>query len=129
MFLLGVGAISSTLMIPFWHKTATFNGSEHSIALFVLVFFLSLVDCTSSVLFLPFMGVFKEIYLNSYLVGEGMSGFVPSIGKRNSFKETFPYFRPYKSFPSIAALIQGVGGNPYCDNVTKIENGTLVSIL
>jgi len=103
MFLLGVGAISSTLMIPFWHKTATFNGSEHSIALFVLVFFLSLVDCTSSVLFLPFMGVFKEIYLNSYLVGEGMSGFVPSI----------------------AALIQGVGGNPYCDNVTKIENGTL----
>ena len=92
MFLLGVGAISSTLMIPFWHKTATFNGSEHSIALFVLVFFLSLVDCTSSVLFLPFMGVFKEIYLNSYLVGEGMSGFVPSIGKNNSFKEIFHYF-------------------------------------
>ena len=80
---------------------------EHSTALFVLVFFLSLVDCTSSVLFLPFMGIFKDIYLNSYLVGEGLSGFVPSI----------------------AALAQGVGGNPYCENVTKINpDGTTVSL-
>ena len=55
------------------------------------------------------MGVFKEFYLNSYLVGEGLSGFIPSL----------------------AALAQGVGGNPYCDNVTYVDgNDTLiVSIL
>ena len=40
----------------------------------------------------------RDIYLNSYLVGEGLSGFVPAI----------------------AALIQGVGGNPECGNVTKV---------
>jgi riboflavin transporter 2 len=37
--------------------------------------------------------------LNSYLIGEGLSGFVPSI----------------------AALIQGVGGNPECRNVSKVS--------
>merc|ERR1712055_385719 len=64
---------------------------------------LTLVDCTSSVLFLPYMGLFRSLYLNSYLIGEGMSGFVPSI----------------------AALTQGVSGNPVCTNMT-LDNGTVV---
>ena len=38
----------------------------------------------------------RATYLNSYLVGEGMSGLVPGV----------------------IALAQGVGGNPYCQNVT-----------
>jgi riboflavin transporter 2 len=46
------------------------------------------------------MSKFQEIYLMSYFIGEGLSGFVPSI----------------------VALIQGVGGNPECRNVTG-ENG------
>lgn len=104
--LLILGSASSTLLVSFWHKTSVIGGVDHSTALFVLVFFLSLVDCTSSVLFLPFMGVFKELYLNSYLIGEGLSGFIPSI----------------------AALAQGVGGNPYCENVTHVDaNGIVVS--
>ncbi len=45
----------------------------------------------------------RATYLNSYLVGEGLSGLVPAV----------------------IALIQGVGGNPYCQNVTD-ENGTVV---
>ena len=103
--LLLMGSASSSLLVSFWDRTSVFGGQDHSTALFVLVFFLSLVDCTSSVLFLPFMGVFKEIYLNSYLVGEGLSGFIPSL----------------------AALAQGVGGNPYRDNVTYIDgNGTFI---
>ena len=40
--------------------------------------------------------LFRATYLNSYLVGEGMSGLVPGV----------------------IALAQGVGGNPYCENVT-----------
>lgn len=101
VFLLLMGSASSLLMVTFWHRTSTIGGQEHSTALFVLVFFLSMVDCTSSVLFLPFMGVFKELYLNSYLIGEGLSGFIPSI----------------------AALAQGVGGNPYCETIA-VDNGT-----
>lgn len=43
------------------------------------------------------MAKFKEIYLTSYFIGEGLSGF----------------------FPSIIALAQGVGGNPECRNGTE----------
>jgi len=67
----------------------------------VLVFFLASVDCSSRVLYLPFMARFQPIYLSSYFIGEGLSGFVPSI----------------------VALIQGTGGNPECRTVVN-ENGT-----
>lgn len=45
---------------------------------------------------------FREIYLNSYLIGEGMSGLLPAL----------------------VALAQGVGGNPYCDTVRKYNETT-----
>lgn len=51
---------------------------------------------------MPFMARFHAIYLTSYLVGEGLSGFLPSL----------------------VALAQGVGGNPECRNVTFIINET-----
>ena len=79
LILLLIGTTSSFLLSAFWDETTIIGGVEHSTWLFVLVFFLSLVDCTSSVLFLPFMAIFRDIYLNSYLIGEGMSGFIPSI--------------------------------------------------
>merc|ERR1712183_1136380 len=96
--------MGASLALPLaWDWTYSIRGSSHSIGLFICVFCLSLVDCTSSVLFLPLMGLFRQIYLNSYLIGEGMSGFIPSI----------------------ASLGQGVGGNPECVNIT-LENGTVV---
>lgn len=64
------------------------------------MFVTAIVGCTSSVLFMPYMRNYREIYLVSYLVGEGLSGFVPSV----------------------VALIQGVGGNPECLNSTKAES-------
>lgn len=100
--LLTLGTTAGILLALYWDRTLTVAGSNHSVALFALVFFLSLVDCTSSILFLPFMAVFRDIYLNSYLVGEGLSGFIPSI----------------------AALTQGVGGNPYCKNVSVFNATT-----
>ena len=94
--LLSVGCLASLGLVLGWDLTASLADRERSVGLFVAVFCLALVDCTSSVLFLPYMAVFKEIYLNSYLIGEGMSGFVPSI----------------------AALSQGVTGSPECVNGT-----------
>jgi riboflavin transporter 2 len=47
--------------------------------------------------------VYRDIYLNSYLIGEGLSGFIPSL----------------------AVLVQGVGGNPECRNVTVPTNDSL----
>jgi len=101
--LLGLGCAASLGLALGWDLTAEVAGAERSVSLFAFVFLLSLVDCTSSVLFLPYMGLFRDVYLNSYLVGEGMSGFIPSI----------------------AALAQGVSGNPTCQNVT-LSNGTTV---
>lgn len=46
--------------------------------LLILVFFLSLVDCTSSVTFLPFLAHFKPSYMTAFYIGEGMSGLIPT---------------------------------------------------
>lgn len=66
------------------------------------MFFVAAVDCSSRVLYLPFMAHLKSIYLPSFFIGEGLSGFIPSI----------------------IALVQGVGGNPECRNNT-FGNGTI----
>ena len=92
-----IGVLSSLLIALFWQKTSLIGGAEHSTALLALLFCLSLVDCTSSVLFMPFMARFRQFYLASYLIGEGLSGFLPSL----------------------FALAQGVGGNPECRNGTS----------
>lgn len=96
---LALGCVASLLLALLWQKTSWVGGTEHSTALLTLVFLLALVDCTSSVLFLPYMAVWREIYLSSYLVGEGLSGLLPAL----------------------MALAQGVGGNTKCENVTKFN--------
>lgn len=47
--------------------------------MFAMFFGLSLVDCTSSLTFLPFMGNFHPSYTTSYFVGMGVSALVPSV--------------------------------------------------
>lgn len=97
--LLGAGSISIYVLAFVFSETTRIFGDEHSTALLGLMFISSFVGCTSSVLFMPYMRNYREIYLVSYLVGEGLSGFLPSI----------------------VALVQGVGGNPECVNVTRPE--------
>ncbi|CAL8075195.1 unnamed protein product [Orchesella dallaii] len=100
-FVMSFGLTSTILLGLFWDKTTYVAGADHSTALLVLVLFLASVDCSSRVTYLPFMAKFNEIYLTSYFIGEGLSGFLPSI----------------------IALAQGVGGNPECRNNT-FGNGT-----
>lgn len=95
-----VGVIASLLLPLLWQETTVIAGTKHSTALLSLVGLLSLVDCTSSVLFMPYMAVWRQLYLPSYLVGEGLSGLIPGL----------------------VALVQGVGGNPSCRNVTDNNN-------
>lgn len=90
--LLSMGVVSAISMAFFYDVTAYVFNSNRSIALFIAVFGFALVGCTSSVLFMPWTGRFREIYLITYLIGEGLSGFLPSI----------------------VTLIQGVGGNSEC---------------
>lgn len=86
-FTMAMGCITAMGMAFFYQSTMTINGNEHSVAYLIFVFLFATVGTVSSVLFLPFMGRFRECYLVSYMCGQGMNGL----------------------FTSILTLIQGIG--------------------
>lgn len=102
--IISLGTVASFLMGFFWKETIVVAGVSRSVALLVLTFFLSVVDCTSSVTFLPFMMRLKPQYLTTYYIGEGVSGLLPAL----------------------VALIQGVGV-VHCINSTQSLKHTLNS--
>ncbi|KAL5233252.1 hypothetical protein ACI65C_000662 [Semiaphis heraclei] len=72
------GVASVFLLAGFYDVTGVVFGRPHSVVLYVLTFAVALVGCTSSVLFIPSLARYPDIYLVTYMVGEGISGFVPS---------------------------------------------------
>ncbi|XP_060873247.1 riboflavin transporter 2 isoform X2 [Metopolophium dirhodum] len=72
------GVASVFLMAGFYDVTGSVFGQKHSVVLCALTFTMALVGCTSSVLFIPSLARYPDIYLVTYMVGEGISGFVPS---------------------------------------------------
>ncbi|XP_072250881.1 solute carrier family 52, riboflavin transporter, member 3-B [Leuresthes tenuis] len=99
--IVGLGIIATFLLAFFWKHTVTIADSLHSVPLLILSFLLSVVDCTSSVTFLPFMMRLRPQYLTTYFAGEGLSGLVPAL----------------------VALIQGVGV-VHCKNATLATNSS-----
>ncbi|XP_054465506.1 solute carrier family 52, riboflavin transporter, member 3-A [Anoplopoma fimbria] len=77
--ILSIGVLSCILLAFFWDKTTIVAGASRSTAFFIITFFLSLVDCTSSVTFLPFMMQLPAKYITTYFIGEGLSGFIPGV--------------------------------------------------
>lgn len=102
--IVGLGVIATFLLAFFWRHTVAIGSSMHSVPLLVLSFLLSVVDCTSSVTFLPFMMRLRPKYLTTYFAGEGLSGLVPAL----------------------VALIQGVGV-VHCQNATLADAGTITA--
>uniref|UniRef100_A0A8D2CJI4 Riboflavin transporter n=1 Tax=Sciurus vulgaris TaxID=55149 RepID=A0A8D2CJI4_SCIVU len=96
-----VGTVACVLFAFLWNMTSWVLGGQHSIAFIVLTFLLALVDCTSSVTFLPFMSRLPTHYLTTFFVGEGFSGLLPAL----------------------VALAQGSGVTT-CVNVTETSNTT-----
>ena len=74
-----VGSVAAILLAFFWRKTTVVAEVERSIAFLALMFIIALGDCTSSVVFLPFMNIFKPQYMTLYFIGEGFSGLLPSL--------------------------------------------------
>lgn len=66
-------------MVFAWQQKDIINGNEHSVAFLLLTFFLAIVDCTSSVLYTPFMSSVPSKFLVAHLIGQALSGLVPSF--------------------------------------------------
>ncbi len=94
-----IGSISMFALALTYHVTSVIFNARHSVCFFLFSFLLAMVGCTSSVLFLPFMNKLPELYLIPYFIGEGLSGLIPSA----------------------IALLQGVGKEAACVNVTRAE--------
>lgn len=99
-----IGTAACIVLLCFWKSTVAIGPKDVSLALMIAAFCLSIVDCTSSVVYLPFMARFRDVYMTSFLIGEGMGGLVPSL----------------------VALAQGVT-EPACVNISVIDpdNGSL----
>ncbi|NXW87349.1 S52A3 protein, partial [Alopecoenas beccarii] len=74
-----VGVVACLLLAFLWNYTSTIAGRTYSTAFLILTFFLALVDCTSSVTFLPFMMQLQPQYLTTFFIGEGFSGLIPAL--------------------------------------------------
>ena len=70
-FIYGIGTVSCFLLAFLWNKTNGVLGEDHSVALIILTWCLALVDCSSSVTFLPYMGQFSPELISALFVGEG----------------------------------------------------------
>ncbi|NXJ83205.1 S52A3 protein, partial [Trogon melanurus] len=97
-----VGIVACLLLAFLWDYTSPVAGQPHSTAFLILTFFLALVDCTSSVTFLPFMMHLQPRYLTTFFIGEGLSGLIPAF----------------------IAIAQGAGISS-CVNVTQTVNVTI----
>jgi hypothetical protein len=74
-----LGAISMVLLGFLWDTTDYVAGREHSVPLLVLSFTAALADCTTSLLFWPFVGRFPSPYAAALSTGEGLSGLIAAI--------------------------------------------------
>ena len=74
-----VGIIVPLILVNTWSMNIHLFGSQRSIYLLIFGFFLALVNCTSSVTYLPFVNRFDSKWLNIYFGGESLSSLIPAI--------------------------------------------------
>ena len=74
-----IGMISCFLLIFFWSYTTIVGNERRSTALLILAFFLSLLDCTSSVSFADYINRFRKEFTNTLFLGESLTSILPSL--------------------------------------------------
>lgn len=89
-----IGLVSLAVIALFWDKTVWISGKHRSLPFFFGVFFLAILDCSCTIVFLTYIGKFKENYVTALYIGEGISSLIPSL----------------------FALAQGTGGEEKCTN-------------
>jgi riboflavin transporter 2 len=74
-----IGMSSCFLLIFFWKNTTIIQNQSYSLALLILAFFLSLLDCTSSVSFADYIQKFRKEFTSSLFLGESLTSIIPSL--------------------------------------------------
>ena len=74
-----LGVVTCVLLAVFWDYTTVLFNKRHGVALLVLSFFLALVDCTSSLVYIPYMERFPDRYISALFIGEGLGALLPSL--------------------------------------------------
>lgn len=96
-----VGVIACFIVALFWQRTVFLFGRERSIWLLSCIFILSMLDCTSSLVFFDYMKRFRTHYLKAVFLGEALTS----------------------AIPTLLILAQGVAGETIC---IKSINGTFL---
>jgi riboflavin transporter 2 len=68
-----IGMISCLLLVFFWSHTSFIFKQNRSVSLLTLSFFLSLLDCTSTVTFSDYMTRFRTEYTSAVFLGESLN--------------------------------------------------------
>ena len=99
LIIIGVGMAMCLSLVFLWDQTASIAGKERSVGLLSAASILALVDCTSSVVYIPYMAKLKTQYLTAYFIGEGFGSLIPGL----------------------VGLVQGIGSEPNCVNSTVVN--------
>lgn len=89
-FIFIIGLVSYIPLAYLWNKTQIIANEKRSIWLYVFTFSLGILDSTSTVTFLPYIG---KYYRKEYIVSNGIGETLAAM------------------LPSLLALIQGIGKN------------------
>jgi riboflavin transporter 2 len=101
-FLFFVGLIAGALLALFWDKTSVVFGREQSVTFFVCVFFLALLDCTCTIVFLTYIGNFRGNYITGLYIGEGISSLLPSLfALLQGTSDEEPTYTSHKTCPNL----------------------------
>ena len=74
-----VGMLACFLLVFLWSYTTMIGQTRHSTALFVLAFFLSILDCTSSISFADYLIRFRKEFTSTIFLGESLTSLLPSL--------------------------------------------------
>ena len=74
-----LGVVTCVLLAIFWDHTSYLFNKTRSVPLLVLSFFLALVDCTSTIVYIPYMERFPDRYISALFMGEGFGSLFPSL--------------------------------------------------
>jgi riboflavin transporter 2 len=74
-----IGMLACFLLIFFWSHTTIIANGKRSTGLLILSFFLSILDCTSSISFADYIHRFRKEFTASLFLGESLTALIPSI--------------------------------------------------